>query len=108
MAYIYIYIYIERERERERERETDRQTDRQADRQTGRQRQTDKKARLSVTPGHCTVQEGLYIYIYIYTEVYAERCLVFTWLVPRETDAVSARSVYTIQPCTMNVTSSKG
>ena len=29
-----------------------------------------------------------------------QRCLVVTWLVPRETTAVSACSVYTIQPCT--------
>ena len=34
--------------------------------------------------------------------VYLQRCLVVTWLVPRETAAVSARSVYTIQPCTMS------
>ena len=27
-----------------------------------------------------------------------QRCLIVTWLVPRETAAVSARSVYTIQP----------
>ena len=32
--------------------------------------------------------------------MYLQRCLVVTWLVPRETAAVSARSVYTIQPCT--------
>ena len=31
-----------------------------------------------------------------------QRCLVATWLVPRETAAVSARAVYTIQPCTMS------
>ena len=30
-----------------------------------------------------------------------QRCLVLTWLVPRETAAVSAGSVYTILPCTM-------
>ena len=29
------------------------------------------------------------------------RCLVVIWLVPRETAAVSARSVYIIQPCTI-------
>ena len=35
--------------------------------------------------------------------VYSQRCLVVTWLVPRETHAaVSARSVYTIQPCTVS------
>ena len=33
--------------------------------------------------------------------VYLQGCLVVTWLVPRETAAVSARSVYIIQPCTM-------
>ena len=33
--------------------------------------------------------------------VYLQRFLVVTWLVPRETAAVSALSVYTIQPCTM-------
>ena len=33
--------------------------------------------------------------------MYLQRCLVLTWLVPRETAAASARSVYTIQPCTM-------
>ena len=34
--------------------------------------------------------------------VYLQRCLVVMWLVSRETAAVSARSVYTIQPCTMS------
>ena len=34
--------------------------------------------------------------------VYIQCCLVVTWLVPRETAAVSARSLYTIQPCTMS------
>ena len=33
--------------------------------------------------------------------VYFQHCLVVTWLVPRETTAVSACSVYTIQPCTV-------
>ena len=33
--------------------------------------------------------------------VYSQRCSVVTWLVPRETAAFSARSVYTIQPCTI-------
>ena len=37
--------------------------------------------------------------------VYLQRCVVVTWLVPHETGAVSARSVYTIQPC--HVTSCK-
>ena len=37
--------------------------------------------------------------------VYIQCCLVVTWLVPRETAAVSARSVYTIQLCTMSPTS---
>ena len=31
--------------------------------------------------------------------VYLLRCLRLTYLVPRETAAISARSVYTIQPC---------
>ena len=34
--------------------------------------------------------------------VYLQRCLVVTWLVPRETAACSARSLYIIQPCTMS------
>ena len=34
--------------------------------------------------------------------VYLQRCLVVTWLVPRETAAVSARSVYIMQPYTMS------
>ena len=34
--------------------------------------------------------------------VYVQRCLVVTWLVPRETAADAVRSVYTIQPCTMS------
>ena len=34
--------------------------------------------------------------------VYLQQCLVVTWLVPLETAAVPARSVYTIQPCTMS------
>ena len=33
--------------------------------------------------------------------VYLQRCLVVTWLVPRETAAVSTRSAYTMQPCTI-------
>ena len=33
---------------------------------------------------------------------YLQRCLVVIWLVPRESAAVSARSVYTIQACTMS------
>ena len=33
------------------------------------------------------------------------RCLVVTWLVPRETAAVLARFVYIIPPCTMSVMS---
>ena len=37
---------------------------------------------------------------YISTEVVnLQRCLVVTWLVPRETAAVSARFVYRVQPC---------
>ena len=34
-----------------------------------------------------------------------KRCLDLTWLVPRETAAVPARSVYTVQPCTSLITS---
>ena len=34
--------------------------------------------------------------------VYLQRCLIVTWLVSRETAAISASSVYTIQPCTMS------
>ena len=34
--------------------------------------------------------------------VYVQCCLVFTWLVPCETAAVSARSVYTIEPCNIS------
>ena len=48
------------------------------------------------------VTVALYSAFSISTEVVClHRCLVVTWLVPRETAAVSARSVYTIQPCTM-------
>ena len=44
----------------------------------------------------------LIFFFTISTEVvYLQRCLVVTWLVPRETAAVSARSVYTMQPYTM-------
>ena len=34
--------------------------------------------------------------------VYLQSCLVVTWLVPHEAAAISARSVYTIQPCSMS------
>ena len=34
--------------------------------------------------------------------MYLQCCLIGTWLVPRETAAISARSVNTIQPCTMS------
>ena len=34
--------------------------------------------------------------------MYLQRCLTVTWLVPHETAAISARSEYTIQPCTMS------
>ena len=33
--------------------------------------------------------------------VYLQRCLLVTWLVPRETAAVSALSLYAMQPCTL-------
>ena len=39
--------------------------------------------------------------------MYLQRCLVVRWLVPSETAAVSARSVYTIQPLPYHVTSCK-
>ena len=46
---------------------------------------------------------GLFKRVLIFTEVvYLQCCLVVTWLVPRETAAVSACSVHTIQPCTMS------
>ena len=46
---------------------------------------------------------GLFKRVLIFTEVvYLQRCLVVTWMVPRETAAVSAYSVHTIQPCTMS------
>jgi len=38
----------------------------------------------------------------MHQSVYLHICLVVTWLVPRETAAVSARSLYTIHPCTMS------
>ena len=42
---------------------------------------------------------AFYNAFWTFTEVvYLQRCLVLTWLVPRETAAVWARSVYTIQP----------
>ena len=41
-----------------------------------------------------------YSSFWIFTQVlHSQRCLVVTWLVPRQTAAVSARSAYTIQPC---------
>ena len=41
---------------------------------------------------------------FLSTEVmYLQRCLIVTWLVPRETAAISARSVYTIQSCTTSL-----
>ena len=49
-------------------------------------------------------KNNIYIAFGISIEVvYRQRCPVVTWLVPRETAAVSARSVqYTIQSCTMS------
>jgi len=42
-------------------------------------------------------------FLTISTELeYLQRCLVVTWLVPQETAAISARFVYTTQPCTMS------
>ena len=47
---------------------------------------------------------SFYSAFWISTEVvYLQRFLVVTWLVPRETAAISARSIYTIQPCTMSL-----
>ena len=49
------------------------------------------------------VTVALYSAFWISTQVvYLQRCLVVTWLVPRETAACSARSLYIIQPCTMS------
>ena len=39
----------------------------------------------------------------IHASTCLQRCLVLTWLVPRETAAVSAQAVYTIQPCKFTV-----
>ena len=33
--------------------------------------------------------------------VYVQRCLLVTWLAPRETAPVSARAMHTMQPCTL-------
>ena len=45
----------------------------------------------------------LHIFEYISTKlVYLQCCLVVTWLVPRETAAISAHSVYTMQACTVS------
>ena len=54
---------------------------------------------------HVIIQELLAFYsafLNIHPSGVLKRCLVVTWLVPREIAAVSARSVYTIQPCTMS------
>ena len=49
------------------------------------------------------VTVAFYCAFWIATQVvYLQRFLVVTWPVPRKTAAVSARSVYTIQPCTMH------
>ena len=50
----------------------------------------------------------MYISDYLFTARFLNlhRCCILTaltWLVPRETAAVSARCVYTIQPCTMSL-----
>ena len=48
---------------------------------------------------HHTITHDFIVW-YISTEmVHVQRCLVVTWLAPRKPAAVSARSVYTIQPC---------
>ena len=45
----------------------------------------------------------LFFFKYVSTEmVYLQRCLVVTWLEPRETAAVSACFVYRVQPCTIS------
>ena len=61
---------------------------------------------LVVTRGVFTSMFGcykrcVYIDVWLLQEVCLHRCLVVTWLVPLETAAISARSVYTIQPCTI-------
>ena len=62
---------------------------------------------LVVTSGVFTSLFGcykwcIYIAVWLLQVVYLHRCLVVTWLVPLETAAISARSVYTIQPCTIS------
>ena len=48
------------------------------------------------------VTVALYSALRITTQaVLLQRCLVLTWLVPHESAVISARSVYTIQPCTI-------
>ena len=49
------------------------------------------------------VTVAFYSVLWISTKVaYLQHCLGLTWLVPRETVAITACSVYTIQPCTMS------
>ena len=68
-------------------------------------------SRISTLMLHVILNEWLLIWFWFFftapfwisTEMmYLQRCLVVTWLVPRETAAASARSVYTIQPCTVS------
>ena len=52
---------------------------------------------------YCVFVVVVVVVVYTSTQVvYLQRCLIVTWLVPRETAAVSARSVSIMQPCTMS------
>ena len=57
---------------------------------------------------HCARMIDYFYFLFFYSTFWnihrsgLQRCLIVTWLVPRETAVVSARSVYTIQPCTMS------
>ena len=72
------------------------------------QRYSPLSSRLTALLMHVILNEWLLFIarFWISTKVlYVQRCLVATWLVPRETAAVSARSVYTIQRALCHVTS---
>ena len=64
--------------------------------------------RLTAHLSHATlkcwwVTIAFYRALWITTQVvYLQRCLFFTWLMQLETAAISARYVYTIQPCTIS------
>jgi len=60
-------------------------------------------SRLTALLSHLILNEWLAFYsaFWISTQVvYLQRCLVVTWLAPRETAVFSARPLYTMQPCT--------